>query len=364
MIVEIPDSGDFAQASINLLNLAWQIAADSVKAYGDSEIIHPQDVPVTKFVLTDTGKEVTIGGPDLSFTPEEREAAETEFWRRSQPSLGNALSLVQQTVELGLKGRIAGVSPYLLISRDARDYPSGSAKADVPFSAFRTLDAADLLRVHNAVCARRLGESFAAWWDAIRRQRNALIHSVSPGVDILRPDDVMEYVLVANKDLHGAAHWFDRRLSYRLADEIATAHDSDPPHSYGEVFLEFSYALRCLRPQVAKAHLGYDRRAKTYYCTHCCDDCSHESWDYWDIGRTAQFRPMGRSSTTLRCVVCQRTSSVLREPCPDENCISTVRSAETEHFGTCLVCRREWGDARLDKGLKVADADPGSRVGH
>ncbi len=335
-----------------------------MKAYGESEIIHPQDIPVTKFVLTDTGKEVTIGGPDLSFTPEEREAAETEYWRRSQPSFGNALSLVQLAVELGLKGRIAGVSPYLLIARDARDYPSGSAKADVPFSAFRTLDAADLLRVHNAVCADRLDDSFAAWWDAIRRQRNALIHSVSPGAEILRPDDIMEYVLVANRALHGDAPWFDRRLAYRLADEIAAAYDFDPSYSYGEVYLEFSYALRCLRPQVAKAHLGHDRRAKTYYCTHCCDDCSREFLDHWDIGRTAQFRHTGSSCTALRCVVCQRTSSVLRKPCPDENCSSTVRSAETEHFGTCLVCRREWGDARLRKGRKIADADPGSRVDH
>jgi hypothetical protein len=163
VIIEIPSADDFKQASLNLLSLAWQMALESLDSYEQSEIIHPQDTPVHTF-QTDDGQVHTFGGPDTRYTPEQRAAAEQLFWRRSQPMLGNALSLIQQAVEMGLKGRIAAVSPFLLIARDARDYPGNSTTRDVPFSEFRSLDAADLLRVHNTVCPARLDGEFAVFW--------------------------------------------------------------------------------------------------------------------------------------------------------------------------------------------------------
>jgi hypothetical protein len=37
-----------------------------------------------------------------------------EYWRASQPALANAITLLQQSHEFALKGRIAAVSPFLL----------------------------------------------------------------------------------------------------------------------------------------------------------------------------------------------------------------------------------------------------------
>lgn len=62
MIIEIP-AADFSQASLNLLNLAWHIAIESLKAHRHSEIIHQPVSPVQTITLQD-GTTHTISGPD------------------------------------------------------------------------------------------------------------------------------------------------------------------------------------------------------------------------------------------------------------------------------------------------------------
>lgn len=353
MIVEVPNAADFAKASINLLNLAWEISIESIRAYDHSDVIHPNDTPTQSFVDNE-GVLHTFGGPDKTYTNEERSAAETEFWRRSQPSLGNGLSLVQQAIEMGLKGRIAEVSPFLLISRDARDYPNSSGKQDVPFSAFRSLDASDLMRVHNTVCASRFDVSFGKWWDAIRRQRNALIHSVLPGASIVRPETLMENVIISNHILHPNTSWFDRRLEYSRNNEIYVAYHPDPNELYGQTLDEFDDALRFLPAKVSKEYFGYDRRSRTYTCIRCQDDCDRTLWYDWNLGKTAQLNPKGATSTKLRCVVCSRETLCMRTPCPDKECRGNVLCEESgDHYKTCLTCGEEWGISE-DNGTAFA----------
>lgn len=337
MIVEIPDAADFSRASINLLNLAWQVAFGSLDAFENSNVIHPLDLP-SRQLLRDDGSIVEIGGPDLSFTPEQRAAAELEYWRRSQPALGNALSLIQQAIELAFKGRIATVSPFLLIVRDARDFPRGSTEHDIPFSAFRTLDAADLMRVHNSVCSDRLSDDFGIRWDQIRRQRNALIHSVAPKTDLLHPLSLIENLLAVSKTMHGDKSWFRHRLDYALNDEIEAAYEPDPPQRYGSVLVEFSTVIAYLGPRRLREHFGLDCRARSYICVHCMADCDGETWYSSDPGRHAQLAPRGPRSTNVRCGVCGRSARVMREACGYPQCKSNVLSCEAGSFGICLLC--------------------------
>lgn len=79
-----------------------------------------------------------------------------------------------------MKSRIAEVSPYLLIGRDPKDWPKGVGVRAVPFSEFRTIDAADLLKVHNTFCQPSLDEGFRVFWEGVRRERNRITHSVTP----------------------------------------------------------------------------------------------------------------------------------------------------------------------------------------
>ncbi len=275
MIVEIPEAADFARASVNLLNLAWEIAVQSVRAWDHSEVMNPLVTPDFKLRLEDGTLEHHDGYKD-PWTDEERAAAETEFWRRSQPSLGNGLSLVQQSIELALKGRIAEVSAFLLVARDARDYPKGSTTADVPFSAFRTLDASDLMRVHDTVCDRRLGDAFATFWDGVRRERNAIIHSVSPSAPIVRPERLMALAFVVSRALHPGKTWFHHRLHYAMTDESQVAFRSDPKETFARILDEFKDAIGSLDSTFLKQQIGLDPKSRTYSCVACRADADDE----------------------------------------------------------------------------------------
>lgn len=125
MITEIPSPSDFQAAGLNQLYLAWQIAMHAVEDFDFFE------------------DNLDLGDGEA------QQAASSEYWAKSQPALANAFGLIQQAMEMALKGRIALISPFLLIPRDPRDWPKGVENHGVPFSEFRMLDAADLFKVHN-----------------------------------------------------------------------------------------------------------------------------------------------------------------------------------------------------------------------
>lgn len=149
MIIDIPTFEDFESSGVIFLNIAW----DSVH-----EILFTLDE--SEFEEWDDG--------DMS----------DDFWASAQRPLITALSLVQQATELLLKGKIANVSPYLLIADDPRNWPKGCDKTDVPFVDFRTIDAQDLIRVYNTVVGKRLDDSFIESYEHLRRVRNRIMHSV------------------------------------------------------------------------------------------------------------------------------------------------------------------------------------------
>jgi len=149
MITDIPTSSDFQNAGINLLNLSW-----------DS----------TMSLLTERIVEIDKINTNVSVN-------ET-YWKSAQPILTSSLTLIQQGVEFFLKGKISEVSPYLLIANMPSNFPKNSNKQNTPFSDFRTLDAQDLIRVHDTVSENRLSDEFCQWYDELRRLRNKLMHTV------------------------------------------------------------------------------------------------------------------------------------------------------------------------------------------
>jgi len=326
MITEIPGAADFARASVNLLHLAWETAVGSLRTFESEHAIYAK------------GDE-----PEL-WSPEEVIQAARFFWDFSQPELTNALTLIQQAIEMALKGRIAFVSPFLLIAKDARDYPSGSDKADVPFSAFRTIDAADLLRVHNSVFSVRLRDDFHNFWDAIRRQRNAIIHSIASEARI-EAKDILGHILVVNEFLHGEQFWPQRRLAYSGTEEYWAAYPQMANYTYGFVRDEMAIAVHNLAPSIIKKYFDFDKRARGYICPNC--------YEYADrklqrevIPHLAQLRPRGAESKSLYCFVCKKTTAVLRQRCQAHGCPSNVLNDSpnlemSNRRGMCLVCQED-----------------------
>jgi hypothetical protein len=311
MIIEIPTANDFAQANLSLLNLAWSSVVDCLRDIDVADWAHEYE------------------------NEHDRKAAHQHYWERVQPVMGNGLALIQQAIEMAIKGRIAAVSPFLLIIRDARDYPKDSDKADVPFSAFRSLDAADLVRVHNTVCAERLPEEFKSFWDDIRRQRNVIMHTVSKEQRIA-PEEIIGHILTAHSLLSRGEPWHKQRIGHRRTDEHS-AFPRSREFEYGSVLIELGLALARMKPADAKRHFGFDKKARAYHCPHCYYEAERK-FQRDEVPPLAQLRPNEPGSKFVYCFVCDQTFPVLREDCEEDGCPSNVISDHNGTASMCLVC--------------------------
>ena len=311
MIQDIPTSDEFRAAAINQLYLGWQIAMQVVY----------QHEQVTDYSEID-GEEAT-------------EAA-AEYWRKSQPALANAFGLVQQAMEMALKGRIAAVSPYLLISRDPKDWPKGVDERAVPFSEFRTLDAADLIKVHNSFVAQPLNQAFRDFWVETRRDRNQIMHSVtSKSFD---PATLVRVILTAAETLFTDVRWPQRLLAMEEDDALAAYGLSDGVQN--AVMRQVDTAIRHLDAAETRRFFGFDSKRRAYICPICYYESNRDWQDKWPA--LAQFCDKAPGSTHLHCIVCDETSVVERVACTNIEC-----PADVIHEGMCLTCMASQDDPHL-----------------
>ncbi|RSV39939.1 hypothetical protein CA234_13050 [Sphingomonas sp. ABOLE] len=318
MIIDVPSPHDFQAAGLSQLYLAWQIAMHSVQDY-ESATAQKGSQPI-----------------------EQREVE--EFWRRSQPALANAFSLVQQGMELALKGRIAAVSPFLLLG-DPADWPKNSVNSDVSFGDFRTIDAKDLSKVHNCVCPSPLDEQFRNFWDQVRRDRNRIMHSVT--VNSFDPALLVRTILTAACELFAETPW-QHRLAEMVADGRYEAFGYDKD-THNMVLSQLDIAVRHLTPAEAQHFFGFDKRRRAYVCPHCYR-ASNRDWQVtWP--KLAQLTDKTHQAKSLGCFVCGETTQVERVPCHSPECLGDVIGEEI-----CLTCTLDqscYFDA--DSGLTDAD---------
>jgi hypothetical protein len=303
MITEIPSASDFEMAGMNQLYLAWQISMQAISDYESAE----------DYV-----------------SAEDREAAEKEYWAKSQPALANAFALIQQAMEMALKGRIATISPYLLISKDPKDWPKGVDTQPTPFSDFRTLDAADLVKVHDSFAPSPLDERFRIFWDEVRRDRNRIMHSVS--VRSFDPATLVRTLLTAAHHLFSDLPW-PQRLQI-MQDEGKYAAFGFEEGNHNIVLSQIDIAVRYLTPAENRLHFGFDRRRRSYLCPHCYYISNRDWQDVWP--KLAQFPVKQAGSCQLSCFVCNETSDVERRRCNHFEC-----EADVIFEGMCLSCLRD-----------------------
>ena len=304
MITEIPTADEFRAAGLNQLYLAWHMAMQVGHDHEEAE--------------------------ELAYHLDEQEAlaAATEYWTKSQPVLANAFGLVQQAMEMALKGRISAISPFLLIARDPKDWPSKVDSHPVPFSEFRTIDAADLVKVHNTFAATPLDSAFRAFWDNVRRDRNKLMHSVS--AKTFEPADLIRSILTAAEALFSDLRWPQVLLNMEANGALA-AYGISGDYDYNNVMAQVDIAIRTLTPAEIKRFLGYDKKKRGYICPECWHNANHDAQDDWPA--LAQLHSKSPSETRLHCIVCNETVEVVRADCKQSNCKGNVL-----HEGTCLTC--------------------------
>lgn len=313
MIVDVPTPADFQTAGLNQLYLAWQIAMASLQEFDEA----------------------------LSYGAEDNADTRADYWNRSQPALANAYSLIQQAMELALKGRIAAVSPLLLIG-DPGDWPGRAATEDVSFGEFRTLDAADLVKVHNSIASTRLDDRFKAFWEEVRRERNKVMHSVSPKA--FDPADVVRAILTAAQVLFADMRWPPRLLDMEEEGRLAALGFND--NVQNNVMRQVEAALAHLSPAEAKRFLGFDKDQRAYICPHCYFAANKDWQEVWP--HLAQFTTKTPGTTDLACIVCETVTAVERTTCEDPDCKGDVISEDV-----CLTCTR-----RQEECFQVASGLP------
>lgn len=320
MITEIPTASEFQAAGINQLYLAWQIAMQAVHDYEE----------IAGLILDDEAEE---------------DAASAEFWTKSQPALANAFGLIQQAMEMALKGRIASISPFLLISRDPKDWPKGADTVAVPFSEFRTLDAADLVKVHNTFSSISFDENFRAFWDNVRRDRNKIMHSFSPRS--FDPQTLVRTILTAAEALFSDMRWPQRLLIMEAEGKYAAYGLNEGTQN--AVMWQIDVATHCLTPAENKRFFGYDSDRRSYLCPNCYLQADRDYQESWP--KLAQFPSRSPGQRALHCVVCDETIEIERVKCTDPDC-----QGDVIYDGKCLTCERSQDDpSGFRSGL--ADAD-------
>jgi len=306
MIVDIPTPSEFRAAGLSQIHLAWKIVMQAVHDYNNA----------IYYKLTDEiSKEST-----------------KEYWRRSQPMLTNSFILIQQGIELALKGRISLVSPFLLIG-DPKEWPNRAATESVSFGEFHSLDAASLVKIHNAVSTAHLDGAFSEFWMRVRTDRNKIMHSSAPGY--FDPPRVVLTVLEAIDSLFSEESWPQRLLKFEHESKFAALGDTDD--ALNIVMREISDALSMLKPSEALRFLKFDKDRRAYVCPHCYSQANRDWQDDWQ--HLAQFTEKKPAATNLLCILCERTTEVERISCDRDGCPGDVISE-----GICLTCTRSQGD--------------------
>ena len=318
MIVDVPTPADFYAAGVNQLFLAWQIAMASLEEYDQA----------------------------LDYGAEDDSETRAEYWRRAQPALANAYSLIQQGMEMALKGRIASVSPLLLIG-DPADWPGRAATQDVSFGEFRTLDAADLVKVHNSIAAPPLDNRFKTFWEEVRRERNRIMHSVA--AKAFEPVELVRAILTAAAALFGDMRWPARLIEMEADGRLAALGYDD--NVQNNVMRQVNAALEHLTPAEAKRFLAYDKDRRGYICPHCYAAASKDWQETWP--HLAQLQTKAPGAIDLSCIVCETDTQITRQRCENPECQGDVIDEDL-----CLTCGRRQNEVfEVDSGLADASLD-------
>lgn len=347
MITEIPTASDFKAAGLNQLNLAWQIAMKVIQDY--EEVEYTKDISGLADDPNLTSGQINADDQSLYVTNEC--APSDEYWAKSQPELANAFGLIQQAMEMALKGRIASISPFLLISRDPKDWPRGVDTGAVPFSEFRTLDAADLVKVHNTFATVPLDEKFREFWEKVRRDRNKIMHSVSTMA--LDAATLVRTMLTAAQTLFGEVYWPKRLLDLESTGKYAAYGFDD--YSYNVVLHQIDIAIRHLTPKENKTFFGFDTKRHCYICPNCYNHANHDARE--ELPELAQLKSKTQGERALHCILCDGTVEVDRVSCTNPGCPSNVICD-----GMCLTCLSSQNDPRnFSSNLEIEGAREGHR---
>jgi hypothetical protein len=205
MIVNVPTADELTSVSLRLYFKAWAEVTAILEDWSR---------------IFDLGREHGLRrGKAVCFTPDDEWR---EYLDNSQNDLQGIYTLVQQSQEIGIKARVCEVSPYLLL-KSLQAKPTSETGGDYDFSDFQTIDAVELVRVHNMVCAHQISHTFRDLIEDIRRNRNK-IHHLGILNRSLDPHAIIDVLQQQYAELYPGRRWMADRVEFggthRLADWV------------------------------------------------------------------------------------------------------------------------------------------------
>lgn len=314
MIIDVPTGDDFKSAGIDFLNLAWDTLISLSTKLKNAEYFY-------NVYYSDENEEVID------------QLSSEQYWKQAQRPLSTALSLIQQGTEFLLKGNIATVSPYLLISGYPSNYPSKSHERNIRFSEFKTIDAQDLVKVYNTVSTGRLPDNFRQRFEDLRSKRNIIMHTVDPELYIKIKDLFVEILEICHYLIEPNS-WIKIRGQFIQNEPESVLYSSETRELYNWLALEINLVIDLLTPSENNKYFNFNKKIRRYFCPSCYSGF-REDYEDEQIPRLAQLIPNEPTSNTIYCLVCNESYEVLREDCTAEDCLGNVIDPDD---GTCLTC--------------------------
>lgn len=244
MIIDLPTASEFDVNGKAFLNLSWETVIDLLHevVFFKNNYDHHSD--------------------------EERTELEGQYWKSAQHKLSTAIALAQQGTEFLLKGKIAAVSPFLLLAKEPKDWPKECETKNISFADFKTVDAHELIRLHNTVCVQKLPESFKTEFERLRDLRNKIMHAVDNRTK-LSVKDVAVAILQISENLIGPKSWHTTRKKH-----FEENHNFFGMGSVDQsILLAMETALVVENLGLTKSELiqfyGFDRGQRRYICPDC-----------------------------------------------------------------------------------------------
>lgn len=307
MLKDVPQADDFKRNGLAFLNLAW----DSIT-----------NLSQTHHSVKDL--------MDSAFTEEDRFKTDQIYWQKSQPALATAVALAHQGGEFLIKSKIAAVSPFLLLSVDK--WPENIQGVDKSFADFKTVDAKELIKLHDTVCSAPLPALFSTNFEELRRLRNTIMHSIHQDQPFTPRKGALA-VLDTAETLIGPQSWQSIRFAYREEKTDIWFFESDFNAQYNYAVETLHVIRELLTPAESLKYYGFNKKQHSYFCVKCFEE-------YEDLVFTAQLTCATPTATEARCVSCQTTFPVRRRQC--NKCVGNVFGRDRwDYRWTCLKCDQD-----------------------
>ena len=305
MIVNIPPWADLQTISLQLYFKAWDEATSVVTDF--------------RAVYDDEGWE--------------------EGWREyldaAQTDLQGTYTLIQQSQEIGIKALIAQVSPFLLLKRH-ETRPIAPNAMEYDFSDFPTIDAGELLRVHDTFCDRRLSEAFAVEFDKLRRGRNKIAH-LGLFNQKLDPHELLSLLLLQYEELYPNRHWLPDRLDFASKGRFSEMDFEGHWHVEAHVLQALWEVVPDLSPEQFKIVFGHAPEDERFICLDCAYALERHTEGNEpypaDIPTAYRIR-----TDTVQCAMCLKEHQVKDGVCANPDCEGRTLAAHVEHGDECLTC--------------------------